>query len=215
MKLPFTIEQFLNVFENYNLSIWPAQVVLIVLALTGIVLAIKKIKFSDRMIGIILALFWLWMGGVYHIIFFTSINKAAYVFGALFIFQGLLFLWKGVFKPDLSFKFQSNFYGIIGGLCVLYALIIYPILGFLFGHAYPKSPTFGAPCPTTIFTFGLLLWTDKKVTNYLLIIPFIWSLIGFSAAVNLSIREDFGLVVAGILGTILIFLRDKIAAGMK
>ncbi len=118
-------------------------------------------------------------------------------------------MWNGFFKKKLSFKYKSNFYGMVGSVFILYALIIYPILGYLLGHVYPKSPTFGAPCPTTIFTFGLLLWTDKKFSKYLLIIPLIWSIIGFSAAVNLSVREDFGLVVAGILGTISLLVRDK------
>ncbi|UCE06020.1 MAG: hypothetical protein JSW07_20930 [bacterium] len=80
MKLPFTIEPFLNVFETYNLSIWPIQVLLNLLALACVFNAIKKIKFSDKSIMIILSLFWLWVGSVYHLIFFISINKAACLF---------------------------------------------------------------------------------------------------------------------------------------
>jgi hypothetical protein len=83
------------------------------------------------------------------------------------------------------------------------------VLGHLFGHIYPKSPTFGLPCPTTIFTFGLLLWTDKKIPKYVLVIPFLWSIVGFSAAVNLKVYEDFGLLVAGIIGTVLILLSER------
>lgn len=209
MNLPFTIEQFLDVFAHYNLSIWPVQIILNLLAVAGIFMAIKKTKYSDQTIGIILSLFWLWMGIVYHLSFFTAINPAAYLFGSLFILQGLLFLWHSVFKSNLSFKFKANLYGICGSLFLFYALIAYPIIGALSGHAYPKAPTFGAPCPTTIFTFGLLLWTEKKVKKTILIIPLLWSVIGFSAAVNLSIREDFGLVVAGILGTLLLILLIK------
>lgn len=66
-------------------------------------------------------------------------------------------------------------------------------------------PVFGVtPCPTTIFTFGLLLWTASRVPLYIIVIPFIWSLIGVSAAINLGIIEDYGLVVAGVAGSILI-----------
>jgi hypothetical protein len=92
---------------------------------------------------------------------------------------------------------------------ILYAMVLYPILGSLFGHVYPQSPTFGLPCPTTIFTFGLLLWTDLKVPKSVLVIPFVWSLIGFSAALSLGILEDTGLLVAGVVGLILLLLRDK------
>jgi hypothetical protein len=66
-----------------------------------------------------------------------------------------------------------------------------------------------APCPVTIFTFGLLLLADKRVPKYLLVIPFLWSLLGFSAALALTIREDIGLLIAGVLGTILIAVRDR------
>ncbi len=44
MQLPFTIEQFLSFFENYNLSIWPVQILLNILALACILFAIKKMK---------------------------------------------------------------------------------------------------------------------------------------------------------------------------
>jgi hypothetical protein len=67
-----------------------------------------------------------------------------------------------------------------------------------------------APCPTTIFTFGILLWTIKKVPAYLLVIPFLWSIVGISAAINLRVPQDYGLVVAGFLGTILILIQNRI-----
>ena len=207
MKIPFTIDQFLNVFENYNVSIWPMQFVLYLFAFLSIYLLFRRNKNSDRIISMILTLFWLWMGIVYHLLFFTSINKGAYIFGSLYVIQSVLFLILGVLKYNLTFKYRTDLYGIVGSLFLLFALIIYPILGHFFGHIYPKTPTFGAPCPTTIFTFGILLMARNKVPIYLLIIPLFWSLIGFSAAVNLHIREDFGLFAAGLVGTILIIIK--------
>ena len=209
MSLPFTIEQFFSVFEKYNLSVWPMQIVLVLIAIVAMILSIRKIKRADKIISIVLGFFWLWIGTIYHFAFFTSINKAAYLFGALFIIQGLLFLFVGGLKSKLSFKFQLNSYGIIGSLFILYALIIYPVLGYCFGHVYPKNPTFGLPCPTTIFTFGLLMWTDKIVPKYILVIPLIWSIIGFGAALSLGVKEDLGLLIAGVLGFVLIFMRDR------
>jgi hypothetical protein len=66
-----------------------------------------------------------------------------------------------------------------------------------------------APCPTTIFTFGILLWATKPVPAYLLIIPLLWSFFGIIAAVNWRVYQDYGLVVAGVLGTILILIRNR------
>ena len=100
-------------------------------------------------------------------------------------------------------------FGIVGLIFISYALVIYPVLNFVLCHPYPNSPTFGLPCPTTIFTFGMLLFANKKISIGLLIIPVGWSLIGLSAAINLSIYEDFGLLVAGVLGLILIIVSNK------
>ena len=209
MKIPFTIKEFLNVFKHYNNTIFPMQIILLLLAVIAVILIIKKHEKSNLYISLILSFFWLWMGIVYHILFFSSINKGAIVFGILYILQAFLFFITGVLKAKLSFKFRFDIYGIVGSVYFLYALIIYPILGYFLGHIYPRTPTFGAPCPTTIFTFGVLLFASKKIPKYLLIIPLIWSIIGFSAAINLHITEDLGLFLAGLLGVLLIVIKDR------
>ena len=104
------------------------------------------------------------------------------------------------------FKFRFNKPGWAGVLLVIFAFIIYPVSGYAFGHFFPASPTFGLPCPTTIFTFGILLWFDKKIPISILIIPFVWSIIGFFAALKLGVLEDTGILIAGIL---MIALRNK------
>ncbi len=215
MNFPFTTEQFLSVLGQYNQSVWPFQIFLNLLGVSALIVAIKRFTSSDRIIAGILAFFWLWIGVAYHLVFFTSINPGAYVFGVLNILQSMVFLIFGVLKPQLSFNYRRNVYGLTGGLFVVYALIIYPVLGFYLGHVFPKAPTFGLPCPTTIFTFGLLLWTNAPIPKIVLVIPFLWSLIGFSAALTMGIREDIGLLVAGLVGSALIILRDKNAAGTE
>ena len=175
----------------------------------AIYLALKPHSKSDKIISIILAFFWLWMGIVYHFIFFTAINQAAYLFGAFFIIQGILFLVFGVFQNKLSFHYRSDKYGITGMSLIVFALIIYPILGYFFGHIYPSSPTFGLPCPTTIFTFGFLLLNVKKCPLTILIIPFIWSVIGFMAAFQFGILEDSALIAASLITVFLLIYRNR------
>jgi Family of unknown function (DUF6064) len=209
LKLPFTIDQFFEVFKNYNHSVFPMQIIFYLLALTVILLSIKKIAQADKIINAILSFFWLWMGVVYHLLYFARINKTAYVFGMAFILQGLLFFYQGVLNDKVTYKFRFDKYGWVGALLMTFALIIYPFLGYVSGHFYPGAPTFGLPCPTTIFTFGILLWFDRKMPLSILIIPFIWSIIGFFAALQLGVREDTGLLVAGIAGTLMITLRNK------
>jgi hypothetical protein len=209
MKVPFTLSQFLKVFEDYNLSVYPMQIIFYLLAAIIILLALRKTFFSDKVITIVVSFFWLWMGVVYHFIHFTTINNAAFVFGAVFIVEALLLLNAGVLKRHLSFKFQRDIFGITGAACILYALIVYPTLNYMAGHTYPASPTFGLPCPTTIFTFGVLMWTDKKIPFNLLLIPLIWSIIGFSAAFSLGMIEDTGLIVSGLIGCTMVIIKNR------
>jgi hypothetical protein len=210
MKPPFTTDEFLDVFSRYNEAIWPMQIVAYVLALLAIGLSVRKSHSSGRVVALVLSFFWLWMGAVYHIGHFAAINRPAYAFGALFVVESAALFVAGVVRPSLTFGARRDASGIAGALMIVYAMIIYPIIGHLLGHGYPNSPSFGvAPCPTTIFTFGLLLWVDRKVPGYLLAIPFIWSLIGFFAAVHLGIKEDILLLVAGILGTAMIVVRNR------
>ena len=184
------------------------QVVHLLLALSTIFFVLKRNTYSDRIAVLVLAFFWIWIGVIYHIQFFSAINPAAYIFGVLNIIQAGIFIYYGIMKSRLVFRFQSDFKDWAGTVLIAYAIIIYPILGYFFGHVYPQSPTFGLPCPTTIFTFGLLLWTQKRVPLPVLIIPFTWSVIGFTAALRFGIFEDTGLLVAALACVALILLNN-------
>ena len=208
MEIPFTVEQFFDVFATYNTAIWPVQVLAYVLGVVALVLAFRESKLAARIVSGILGFFWIWMGLFYHIVHLSVINSAAWIVGIFYVLQGLLFLLVGTIFGRLAFRFILKPLPVIGGCFILYAMVIYPFLGISFGHSYPKAPMFGvAPCPTTIFTFGILLWATKSVHTYLLVIPLLWSIVGMSAAVNLGVPQDYGLVVAGILGTVLILIQ--------
>lgn len=210
MEIPFTGEQFFDVFGTYNAAIWPIQVLAYVLGIVALALAIREGKLSGRIVSGILGFFWIWMGVFYHIVYFRVINPTAWIFGIFYLLQRLLFVLMGTIFGRLAFRFNLAPLPIIGGCFILYAMVFYPILGISFGHSYPKAPMFGvAPCPTTIFTFGILLWATKSVPAYLLVIPLLWSFLGMSAAVNLRVPQDYGLVVAGGLRTALILIQNR------
>jgi Family of unknown function (DUF6064) len=200
-SIPFTIEQFFQVFEKYNQAIYPIQFLLILVAVVVISLAASRKPSRNKIISGLLGLLWLWTGIVYHLIFFTTISPPAYLFGTLFILQGLLVLYQGVARNRLSFSVSRRFDGILGAVFIAYALVIYPLIGYSLGRIFPSTPTFGTPCPTTIFTFGLLMCADRKISLSLLIIPVLWSIIGTSAALSFGVKEDFGLLVAATTGT--------------
>jgi hypothetical protein len=211
--IPFTVDQFLDVFAQYNVAVWPAQVFLYTIGMFAIGLVLSRKSDFSTIASLILSFFWIWMGLVYHFWYFSTINRAALIFAALFVLQGVVFFIAGVLKEQLKFRFSLDLYGIVGSVFFLYALIVYPVIGYWLGHRYPAAPTFGLPCPTTIFTFGMLLWTSRRVPVYVLAIPLAWTLLGVWAAISLGMIEDLGLLAAGLIGVSLLTFRQRQVRG--
>lgn len=111
VSIPFTTEQFLRVFAEYNQGVWPVQAALYLPAMLALFLSLKGKARSGKLISASLALLW--------------------------------------------------------------------------------------------------LWAETGVPVRLIVIPLAWSIIGFSAAWSLSMTEDFGLVVAGLVGSSMIIARNR------
>ena len=204
MQLPFSTEQFFEVIRDYNNGVWPAQVVLTALAVVALGLLRLSHSWGTRGIWCILAILWAWIATVYHLAFFTTINPAAYAFGALFYLGSAAFLWFVIRPGDLTIAPRRDTATAIGGGLIAYALVAYPIWSSLTGHAYPNLPTFGLPCPTTIFTIGMLAMVRGERSWPLFIAPILWALVGVQAAFLLSVLPDLGLGVAGLAGILLV-----------
>ncbi|MDI1269548.1 MAG: DUF6064 family protein [Polaromonas sp.] len=198
MQLPFTNEQFFGVFRLYNSTVWPAQVLLVLLAVLAIVFIALRRPWSGAAVSAILALLWIWLGAAYHLAFFARINPVAYGFGALSIARGLLFAWHGVICRRFEFAFDRSVRTGLGVTLLAFALVVYPVWATLAGHGYPELPTFGLPCPTTIFTIGVLALASGARLRAVLAVPILWSLVGGQAAFLLDVKPDLGLLVAGV-----------------
>jgi hypothetical protein len=181
VQLQFTTEQFFDLLAAYNEAFWPVLVALWVASLIGSLLA-------------------------YHVAFFTQINPAAWAFGGLFLLQGALFFWSGVVHGRLSFAPRRNAWASVAWTLIAYSLL-YPGINAMQHLSVSRIAAFGVPCPTIIFTAGVLLLGTPRSWR-LSIIPVIWSVIGGSAAFLLGVRADYALPVAGFALT-LFSLRDK------
>lgn len=204
MKTPFTTEQFFGVFEKYNSTVFPAQIIVFILGVVAIWLIHSRYILKNRLIGRLLGLLWIWIGLAYHIAFFASINKAAYVFGGIFVLQGLLFLYESLAKARLEFEFKNRITDFIGYFFILFGLIIYPVISYLLEQSVVRTITLGLPCPSTILTFGFLLLAKDGFPKYLLIIPVIWAIIGTSAAINFGIYQDYMMILAAVVSVIVL-----------
>lgn len=196
--LPFTHAQFIEVFAQYNMNVWPAQILAYVLGVAVVLAILRPSANTGRWLAAGLASMWLWTGIAYHGLHFAEINKAAFLFGALFVIQAMLMLHAG-FTGKLQFGASRKAAAWLGWGLILYALVLYPLVGFWAGYRYPEMPMFGiTPCPVTLFTFGVFLLTTAPMPRRLLVIPVIWSLIGGSAAYLLQVPQDWLLLFSGL-----------------
>lgn len=200
MSLPFTPQQFFDVFGRYNETVTPLQIGLVLLGLSAYGAMVVRRRDSDRVISAILAGLWAWGAVVYHFLYFRTINPAAMLFGVLFLAAAALFAWAGVVQRQLVFDAESRARRIAGHALIVYALVAYPLLSIVLGRQFPEIPTFGLPCPTTIFTLGVLAFLAPPFPRYVFAVPIVWSFIGAQGAFLLGVYEDLGLLVAGLVG---------------
>jgi hypothetical protein len=198
MIAPFTTQQFLDIFPVYNAAIWPAQIIALVLGLMALAALWREWPIAPRLVPAILALMWAVSGIGYHFLFFARINPAATMFGVLFVVQAILFVACATSATGMRIDTGRGLRTALGTAIISYALAIYPIIGIWEQHGLMKGPMFGvAPCPTAIFTIGILLMARGRWVPWLAILPLLWSLIGIAAAWRLGIPEDIALPIAG------------------
>lgn len=196
MTLPFTLEQFLEVFSAYNRLVWPGALLLWVASVVAFILILRRHVRAPRFLGWLLVAHWIWSGAAYHLAFFRDINPAALYFGILFMVQAGLFAWWTLRAPLAAFVAAPTAWPRFGRLVMGLALL-YPALTLAFGMRYPRMPTFGVPCPTVLFTIGALLVARSTAPRWLGLIPLAWTVVGGSAAFLLGMHADYALVVAG------------------
>lgn len=200
MRLPFSTEQFFAVFADYNRAVWPLQALLLVAAIAAVVLALCRRRAADTWVSGIIATLWVWMGFAYHLAFFARINPLAYVFAALSLAAAMVFFRQGVWQRRLRFAWRGGLVGVVGAALIAFALVLYPAWSWLAGHAYPFMPTFGLPCPTTIFTIGMMAFAAPPYPRTPLVVPVLWCAVGAQAAFFLAVPQDLALIFAGLVG---------------
>ncbi len=106
----------------------------------------------------------------------------------------------GAVRRRLGFRWVPGPKAVTGAVLVVFALAVYPVWSADAGHPYPETATFGLPCPTTIFTIGVLCFAVPPTPRGPLIVPLLWCLVGAQAAFLLGVQPDLGLIAAGLAG---------------
>jgi hypothetical protein len=192
--LPFSHEQFFEVFAAYNRALWLGAVVLWMLSLLAFFRMLSGAN-DQRAVTALLAAHWAWAAIAYHWVYFAAVNPAAVVFGAVFLVQAVL-LGMSAWRRSVGYTWGRTPRHVIGALLAAYGLA-YPALAELLVGDYPSIPTFGVPCPTTLLTIGFLLMATP-LRMALMIVPLAWTVVGGSAAVLFGVIPDWALILAGL-----------------
>ena len=210
MTIFLPLEKFLSAFEVYKIAFLPIQILVYKITILAVVVLVPGIKLYSRIVSAILAFLWLHVGIFYHLIQFRSVHPATWIPGISFIFQGALLFLVGTIYANLDFQFTMKPLPVVGVLFILYDIIIYPLLSIPLDYTCSALPLFGTPpCPVTIFTFGIFLFTQKHFPTYLLIIPLLLATMAIHPIINTQIPHEYGLFITGVLGAILIFIENR------
>ena len=137
MRVPFTHDQFLTVFADYNTALWPVAILLWIATLAGSIQLVRG-RARGPELAVLLVLHWAWSGVAYHALYFTSINRAARVFAGLFVAQALAFAWSGVVDRRLVFDWDGAPRHALAGVLLVVALA-YPALALGTVADWPRA----------------------------------------------------------------------------
>jgi hypothetical protein len=164
--LLFSREVLFGLFETYNRAIWPLQLVWVLLAAALVPLALRAGPRGSRVAWGIVASAWLFVGVVFQLNHFVSINWAAKYFGWLFLAEGALLFGFGVLGGKLTFGRPVSRIG----LALLIAAAFVP-WGLLLGQAPAELMLFGwGPDSTALTTIAILLLAKGRA-RWLLLAP--------------------------------------------
>lgn len=198
--IPYSAEVFFAILAEYNLSVWPAQLVALILGLAAVGLIVWAPQRARLFVTLVLVAAWGWTGVVYHLGEFAAIDFWAYGFSAVFVLQGLLLSWAGLIRGRLRFEAGRDAVSMTGAAVMVLALVAHPLLALALGRDLTEAAYMGvAPGPCVVFTLGVLVTARPAAPLYLFVLPLCWCVIAGAVAVQLGIYEDIVLVAAGLL----------------
>ena len=204
-----TIEEtFWNNLGLYNNSIFPFQIITLIIAviLTYFLFAKPSAK-ANKLMKAYLAFTYAWIGVVFQFIFAPPEFRLVFLISRVGLIVVALLFVIDIFVGKIEFELPKTWWKkYLTLFWVVFAFVLYPLIEWALGHPYPEVPLFGVLfCPTTIFSIALLAGAipnvDKKVF-VLLSVAAIFT--GISAPISYHIYVDFMLLAAGIYGLIML-----------
>ncbi len=211
--LLFAPRTYYRLFELYNADIWPLHVVMTIAGVLMLILMRGRPALRSRLIAAMLAAAWLWIAWAFHWQRYTAINWAATYFAAGFAIEAMLLVWIGVVRNRPVFDADGSVRARLGIALFVFALLVQPLAGLLFGREWSQLEVFGvAPDPTVVATLGLLL-AAKRIHLIALPIPLLWCLFGGATLWAMNAGDAFILPLVAIM--VLVFLGERVFSARR
>ena len=199
---PYDQQGWFWLIENYQQSylyLPPLFIVLLVL------LVLRPVPHAPRWTLGLLAIGWLWCGGMFQMQYHASMNWAAPQFGWVFIVQGGLLALVALVGKRLSWHkpFERASWP---GLALLLLALFYPLLGWFEGRTFLQWEWLGLmPAPLTVATLGVLIMCVGWWRWVLIPIPLLWMLVSAAFTLKLDLLEPYVAVVVLLVLLVAVF----------
>ncbi len=205
--LLFAPRAYYRLFELYNESVWPLQILAAVIGLTILALLLSRPRYGAQVVALLLALCWAWVAYAFLFSRYATINWAATYFAVGFAVQaGLLLLSAATGR--LAFSRPETATRTAGIFILAFALLVQPIMGPLLGRDWSEIELFGlAPDPTVLATLGVLIVADR-IRWALFTIPLLWCAVSGLTLLAMEAPDALLMPVAGLLALVLALARS-------
>ncbi len=209
--LPYTVEVLFALFDECNKAIRPLQGVALFLTAGVLMLALRSRENRSRIIVAILAAGWLWTGVVFHLVYFTELNFAAPAYEIVFILQGFMLFWTGVYQNRVSIRFQRKPASYAGAAIFILSALILPVIDWHHGLSWTEARfALLAPGATAGLTLGLLMMVDRRPPLWVGAIPVLWTTVAGAHAADLDVYQDIALTAAGLVALFWLVARARV-----
>jgi hypothetical protein len=203
----FTPETYFRLFELHHRDWWPMQLACLAMAVVILLCLWLRPARGGRVIAILLAASWGWVGWAFLHLRFAPIHWVANWYAVAFFLQALLLFIYGVSRCGMEFETGNTVRTGIGVVVLLFALLVMPATAHLSGREWMQAELFAmTPDATALATLGLLLLVKGQVAVWLVIIPVAWSFVTGATLWALEAPEALILPVGAILTIVLMIM---------
>jgi len=201
-------EVFFNNVSAYNVSIFPMQIITLVVAvILTYLLFVRPSTGVNKLIKVYLSFTFVWF-----VLMFPLEGVFKILFGLVHIVIAIFF-FIDIFRAKIEFKFPETSgkrYFML--FLVFSAFALFPLIEYMIGHLYPRIMLFGvAPCPTIIFSLALLIGAVPKVDKKIFILLIFTAICsGFISPIMLGVWADLLLLFTGVYGLIILVKNWKL-----